>query len=178
MRCWISVSVKGRRNGSKGNDSWRTNSWKIRYWKNGSTRSVAEKTVKKMKVDSPLVKLLGVEDLQQASYSDSSLFFHFSNSDIGFNALSGSYSKAYPSKEQKYIKKKKTDKKQIRYCQKCPPYKEKKHSFKIISSTMNFVLVLQTFTELLEQKFALFHLLYVDCQFLHYRKVAFLNHFV
>ena len=50
--------------------------------------SVAENTVnKKMEVDSLLVKLLGIEDTKQASYSDGSLYFHFSNRDISFNAL-------------------------------------------------------------------------------------------
>ena len=43
---------------------------------------------------------------------------------------------------------------------------------------MNFELVSQTFTERLEQKFALYHLLYAHRQFLHYRKVTFVNHFV
>ena len=49
---------------------------------------------KKVEVDSLLVKLLGTEDLQQASYLDASLFFHLSNSDIGFKALSRSCIKA------------------------------------------------------------------------------------
>lgn len=43
-----------------------------------------------MKVDSLWVKLFGVEDLKQGSYSDGSFFFHFSYSDIGFNVLSRS----------------------------------------------------------------------------------------
>ena len=42
--------------------------------------SIAENTINnKMEVDFLLVKLLGVEDQQQASYSDGSLVFHFSN---------------------------------------------------------------------------------------------------
>ena len=36
------------------------------------------------------------------------MFFHFRNSDIGFNAMNRS-AKAYPSKEQKYIKEKNTN---------------------------------------------------------------------
>ena len=59
-----------------------------------------------MEVESLLVKLLGAEDLQRASYSDGSLFFRFSNSDNSFNALNGSCAKVYLSKEQKHIKKK------------------------------------------------------------------------
>ena len=52
--------------------------------------SAAENTVnKKMEVDHLLVK-----DLQQASYSDDSSFFHFSNSNNGFNRLSKSFAKA------------------------------------------------------------------------------------
>lgn len=67
---------------------------------------VAKNTVNnKMEVDSFLAKLLGVE-LQQASYADGSLFFHFSYSNISFNALNRSYVKPYPSKGQKYIKEK------------------------------------------------------------------------
>ena len=42
---------------------------------------------KKIKVDSLSVKLFGVEDLKQGSYSDGSFFFHLSYSDIGFNEL-------------------------------------------------------------------------------------------
>ena len=49
---------------------------------------------KKVEVDSLLVKLLGTEDLQQASYLDASSFFHLSNRDIGFKALSRSCTKA------------------------------------------------------------------------------------
>ena len=73
--------------------------------------SVAKNTVKKMEVDSLLV-----EDLPQASYSDGSLFFHFSNSDIGFNRLNRSCAEAHPIKEQKYIKEKKTNTKKNRSC--------------------------------------------------------------
>ena len=78
--------------------------------------SVAENTVKKMEVDSLLVILLGVEDFSQAAYSDGSLFFHFSNSDIGFNGLNRSCAEAHPIKEQKYIKEKKTNTKKNRSC--------------------------------------------------------------
>ena len=52
-----------------------------------------------MEVDWLLVKLLEIEDLQQASYLDGSLFFHLSNSDIGFKALNRSCTNAYLSKE-------------------------------------------------------------------------------
>ena len=69
---------------------------------------VAENRVnKKIGVDWLLVKLLGIEELYQASYSGGALFFHFSNSGIGFNALDKSWAKAYPSKKQKHKKKKK-----------------------------------------------------------------------
>ena len=59
---------------------------------------------KKMKVDSFLVKLLGAEGLWQASYTDSSLFFYFSDNDTGFNALKRNRAKVYHSKEPKHIK--------------------------------------------------------------------------
>ena len=65
-----------------------------------------------MELNSLLVKLLGVEDQLKASYSDGSLFFHFSNINICFNVLNKSWAKVYPRKEQKYIREKKT-KKQI-----------------------------------------------------------------
>ena len=62
--------------------------------------SVAQNIInKKMEVDSLLVWFLGVENLQQASNTDGSLFYHFSKSDIGFNTPNGSCTKAYPSKE-------------------------------------------------------------------------------
>ena len=64
----------------------------------------------KMEVESFSAKLFGVE-LQQASYADGSLFFHFSYSNISFNAPNKCYVKPYPSKEQKKIKEKKTNKK-------------------------------------------------------------------
>ena len=52
--------------------------------------SAAESTVnKKMTVDQLLVK-----DLQQGSYSEDSSFFHFSNSNNGFNRLSKCFAKA------------------------------------------------------------------------------------
>lgn len=54
---------------------------------------------KKMEVDSFLVKLLGAEGLWQASYTDSSLFFYFSDNDTGFNALKRNRAKVYHSKE-------------------------------------------------------------------------------
>ena len=79
----------------------------------------------KMEVDSHIVKLLGIEDVLQASFSDSSLFFHFSNSNIGFNVLDRSCAKAYPSKKQKHVKEKKNNRKQIRPYKKCQFYKKK-----------------------------------------------------
>ena len=78
--------------------------------------SVAEKTVKKMEVDSPLVKLLRVEDLQQASYS---VVHCFSISVIAILVLmcwAEVIQKHIPVKNKNISKKKKTNKKQIRYC--------------------------------------------------------------
>ena len=75
-------------------------------------RSVGKNMVnKKMKVNQLSVILFGVEGLKQVSCSDRSLFFHFNNSSIGFYVLNRGFLKVYPSKEQKYIKEKKTNKK-------------------------------------------------------------------
>lgn len=66
---------------------------------------LAEDTVN-IKSDADLL-LVNLSSCRWASYSDESLFFHFSNSDtvkfnnIDFNALYSSWPKQYPSKEQK-----------------------------------------------------------------------------
>ena len=75
-----------------------------------------------------------------------SIIFHFSNSNIGFNALYRSCAKEYFNKEQKQIRKK-TNKKNIWSYKKSPLYKEKwnVNTFsKTFSSSVSFVLVFQT----------------------------------
>ena len=65
----------------------------------GSTDENCSRSISNRKL---LIKLLEVEDLQQASYSDGWLFFHFSNSNVGFNELTKVLRNL--DKEQKYIK--------------------------------------------------------------------------
>ena len=60
-----------------------------------------------MELNSLLVKLLGVEDQLKASYSDGSLFFHFSNINICFNILNKSWAKVYPRKNKNISEKRK-----------------------------------------------------------------------
>ena len=119
-----------------------------------------------MKVESRSVKYCGIEDLKQASYSDGSFFFHIHFfSDIGFSALNRSFAKVYTNKEQKYIKEKKTNKKQIRSCKMFPLHREKQHVktlFKNIFLVNEFCLSLigkilkKTFAKLLENTVASF----------------------
>ena len=53
-----------------------------------------------------LFKLFSIEDLQQVSYLDGSLLFHFSNSNIGFIALNKNCTNAYLSKKAKTYQRK------------------------------------------------------------------------
>ena len=80
-----------------------------------------------------------------------------------------------------YIKKEQTNKKNSILLKVSTIWREKicKHFFKNNFLANEFCTSLtnkipkKSFTELLEQKFALFHLLYADCQFLHNRKDTF-----
>ena len=67
-------------------------------------RAVVEGLVAKNLVDKKMDLLLNYWQLKATSRRF--IIFHFSNNDIGFNALNRSCAKAHSIKEQKYINKK------------------------------------------------------------------------